>query len=760
MVMIRKNTSFTFLIAFLLLLFNMSVAKGQSECYVEKWDLQGMDIARDSLLIRACNLRNYMPATTIHEFMVISHVNYSLDSYFDKTERKRYIDSLKKENLVEYEFYLGFYWSYEKSSGEKNLDIEFIFPNDKKYDNCFTDPKINFIEADLQRIGDSILSENDFSLGEILVLTEIEVLRKVENAISEIYNCCANRSSDCSLCLTDEQLDIIKEHAGVGELPTSTAVTNSQTIIGSGFFSEELRGFKDFVGEDIIFGQTIINIKELYEDYTELDDVSSDYNVFFVKDSYFCLESFPSDDEEFSMLIASFAGGEIQFQCVHSKLSEKISFVEFIVKRYPDIFGRLIESVSLKDSELYPVEDGNVESFFTGTGAILLRRPYAEASFAINDVYLAMPDEDEIMTGTLHAFSYRNVRYSAVKEKYTNHYLGFYPSIYLQYSKNGKRVLTSLATDLVDSRFTDIHPEHISYSYVNSNVIALSNETSGVVPYIWKDVSDISSTFGEEKIIFIPAFAKGELDQEDYFWFHTDVDAPNIIIFITDTNESPYSKPDILTNNDNWNMACVPNLYNAKVAIEEIYSKHGVSRLENVIVRQHGSSTHFSATAANGGQLKGAEIRKYLGQEGTYYSDTDKKNIEAFVYIMEQLNYQDNPGSLYFYGCNLGNTLAIDNCETNAICQELFQNSFLYAFSSLMVAKNIRYASFFMNTDATGIHKDGNKQFVLMGWGLESTDPELKPSYWKKGTYGEVQEINTDFIIYKSGNNEPIERNN
>lgn len=730
----------------------------QSECYDASFDFSGFDHdVSDSMQIVSCSLGELMPEGVSSNFKVFSTFNYHIGTY--TTETQAYNESVKREVSSLNQYNLLFLWSSSRTKMINTATVEFTFPNDREFNNCFTDIKIRLIEAKTQRLlNELIVAANDAP--EEFRTIELKILKKLKIEMNKVVDCCYSNKIDeeCSSCLTDSDLIILKGDMDFLELQTDADVSFGYDPIQES--GTDTLNFISYNTNTINIGGGAIDVFDLYAEYVSLYDVNLSHPVLLTDDASICQVDFNRlGNSDYSWI--NITGNSIEMSVKFDLENENsTSFAEFVIDRNTDYFGYLVNDVKLENGELFPVDDNAVESLFTGTGAIISIFPNRPGLYELNDVYLSSSEESGFLFGALYSFTVGITEYKAIMKKGESTYLGYYATDVINESQNVGGLLTTKNIEANGQRFSEEYPSYLAIPEVNGMVAALKKDNSLTSLYSWSDVSDVQSTIGDEGSIFIPSFVIDEFNPVQWVWNYIEIAKPNLLIIIADFSGRPYSTEDIMTNNENWNMTCVRNLFNADVAIQEMYSKFGFSHLENVIVRQHGSATHFRASSNN--QLKAEDIRLYIEDVNAPISQVDKKNIESLIYIANQINDESEPGSLYFYGCDLGSTLALDPCLVDSPelaeseCVERFYTSFMYAFSSLMVKEDIRNSAVYMNINPTRIKQTEDKEYITMGWELPATRSVHQPKGWNKIVYGGINLQEADLSIHKSG--EPIRR--
>ena len=94
----------------------------------------------------------------------------------------------------------------------------------------------------------------------------------------------------------------------------------------------------------------------------------------------------------------------------------------------PDNLGYLVEKIAIAPEDLYEVPDEDfAEGYISGSGAILSKRNDDDPNaYRLKNAKLARLGDYPILTGSLFSFKYNQIKYKALKNKYTNRYLGYY----------------------------------------------------------------------------------------------------------------------------------------------------------------------------------------------------------------------------------------------------------------------------------------------------------------------------------------------
>ena len=314
---------------FLLLSLFLSVSlQGQNIHYDNTLNYSGSRMEHDSLEPLAVVIDGMMPSAVTTDFKAFSVAAYSLVGYQQSQDQ----DTVKSQVLsaidAQSPYHLVFWWTPEGSNPFKDVELKFKFPNDNDFGNCFTDAKISLIKAQLQQYANTLISTAGPEANTYISL-EVSVLQKARDLVRELSSCCANanKSAECTLCVSGEGLALMKYNEGVRELPTAEPLNSAIDYNAS--FERHTGDFHDYVGKALFFGEDSISLLDEYNAFIPNAKAGAAHHVYFVNDGYFCQNPIPGDATEgYSIIIVTQTSEGFELEVKHHKVGDALTYAE------------------------------------------------------------------------------------------------------------------------------------------------------------------------------------------------------------------------------------------------------------------------------------------------------------------------------------------------------------------------------------------------------------------------------------------------
>jgi hypothetical protein len=452
--------------ASLVLLFVSSVGYGQINCYDSSLNLSGVSSVVDSLELKACQIDGGMPGAVSSNFKVHSVVEYTLHKFKEQENIDRFkantIDSLRATNP----FGFIFWWSPgEDDALFGRCDLDFSYPMDDDYQNCFTQVRSAIIESQLEQFMSAQIATGGFR-GKNYVALEFEILGLLESKTRAIRECCsspfAKSEGECAPCPGDqESLTDLKRLAYLGELGTLVPVELPSDIPVTFQISQESKsqnGFINLVGGSLKLGGVEIDLEEEYSNFIGLGDTICDFPAYFTTDETLCdlaIDNWDTGDR--TIINLSSTDSELVLEISEYTSSNCYLFGDYLIDNYSDFFGFLIadpfgRGSSEEDADEIVTDPMKRNCFYSPSGNLLFKQDYSTSNaLPLTKLKVAKATHNYPLNA-LYEFEFNSNSYISCRRKSDeNYFLGYFDKVTMGNLKELNRKINT--TNLKDTRF-------------------------------------------------------------------------------------------------------------------------------------------------------------------------------------------------------------------------------------------------------------------------------------------------------------------
>lgn len=410
--------------------------QAQNECYTSSYDHIGLLVNRDSLNHYSCEIGETFPETLTESFKVISINEYSLDISKNTVDLNRYKTSFL-DSLSEHQPYnLVFWWRPESGKKIGGLDIFLSYPNDEDHNNCFTSAKITLIQ---RRVEESTRATALIApdILEAYPNFEKEAIKALLKDIAKVKDCCydqAKNNDSCSLCPKEDEIGLLKRELRIWPFRTAIPLSNDVGYTGdiiltaraensSAAKSNNSYEFYDYVQQDLVFGETVINLDGVLEDFVARQEVNFTPTVYTLNDNAFCTASFDANKPNQTFFaFTKDENGNNQLEFGFSAVNSGPTFLNFLIDSLPSIFGERItpggfgsNEETVDEAAVLPPPNSCRPCFYTRSGAMIYEynSGSGQENFTISDPYIATPLEYNQPTNALYYFNIGEIKYVA-----------------------------------------------------------------------------------------------------------------------------------------------------------------------------------------------------------------------------------------------------------------------------------------------------------------------------------------------------------